>query len=106
MNITRNNASASSPSAVMGIIESLRERHQSKALAAAAVLAALAKRKAQKRSVKATWANAAGPVHASVLGDRYRLVGLIRPAHEISDEDFDRQVSDILDMRHRAARSA
>jgi hypothetical protein len=106
MNNIRNNVSPASRSAVIDIIEALRERHQSKALAAAAVLAGLAKRRAQKQSVKATWANVAGPARASAQGDPYRLVGLIRSAHEISDEDFDRQVSDILDMRQRVARSA
>ncbi len=106
MNITHPNMSVASSPAVIGIIEALRERHQSRTLTKADGIAGMAKRSAQKQNIKAAWASLAGPVRAMTDGDRYRLVGLIRPAHEISDEDFDRQVSDILDLRDRAARLA
>lgn len=89
-----------------GLIENLRERRDQDLLVAADRLATQARRKTFKQSVKASWANVKSGVGPLLPGQPYRVLGLIQPAHQISDEDFDRQVSDILDMRHRAARTA
>lgn len=89
-----------------GLIEALRERRDQGERLAADRLATHTRHKTLKQSVKAAWTNVSNGGRALLQGEPYRLVGLIQPAHEISDEDFDRQVSDILDIRDRAARTA
>ncbi len=89
-----------------GLIEALRERRDRGDRLAAGRLATHARHKTLKQGVKAAWANVSNGGRTLRQGEPYRLVGLIQPAHEISDEDFDRQVSDILDIRDRATRTA
>jgi hypothetical protein len=106
MNIPNtSHAPRAAPELATGLIEALRVRRDRVAQVAADNVATLARHKAQKQGVKALWANVAKG-RAPKPGEPFRSAGLIRPAHEISDEEFDRQVSDILDRCGRASRFA